>query len=119
MYDVERSLVIKYSDRPFVLIGVNSDEPSQLNDIIRQRNLTWDSWTDGRGGPIALQWRIVGYPTVIIIDDKGIVRARGHGELDLEGTIPELLNEAEQRTKPGKGSIEAKCQESAQCPRPF
>ena len=97
MYDFERSLVKEMKNKPFVLIGVNSDDPAQLPDIIKERNLTWDSWADGRGGPIARQWKVRGYPTIVLIDHNGKLRWRGHGSDDLEKTIHKLIREAEQK----------------------
>jgi peroxiredoxin len=94
MYDTERSLVEKYKNKPFVLIGVNTDEPEQLKEIIQQRNLTWDSWVDGRGGPITKQWKVHGFPTIYLIDDKGIIRARDVGGPELETMIDELVAKA-------------------------
>ena len=93
MYDYERSLVKLYGNKKFVLIGVNSDDPSQLSGIIKQNNLTWDSWADGMGGPIARQWKVHSYPTIFIIDSKGIIRAKGHGD-DVADMLDQLIKEA-------------------------
>jgi peroxiredoxin len=92
MYGTERSLVKKYKNKPFVLIGVNSDEPERLRDIIKQRDLTWDSWADGRGGPIASKYLVHAFPTIYIIDDKGIIRAKNVRGPELETTIDELVS---------------------------
>lgn len=93
MYDYERSLVKLYANKRFVLIGVNSDEPAQLSDIIKQNNLTWNSWADGPGGPIAKQWKVHSYPTIFIIDANGIIRAKGHGE-GIDEILDQLVKEA-------------------------
>lgn len=92
MYDHERSLVEKYKDKPFKLIGVNSDEPDSLPDIIKRENLTWDSWADGPGGKIAQEWKVHSYPTIFIIDKKGVIRMKGHGE-GIDEMIERLLAE--------------------------
>lgn len=92
MYDHERSLVEKYKDKPFKLIGVNSDDPEALPDIIKNEKLTWDSWADGTGGPIAEAWKVHSYPTIFIIDKKGVIRAKGHGQ-GIDETIEQLINE--------------------------
>lgn len=97
MYDFERSLVKKYQGRPFALIGVNSDDPASLADIISQRGLTWNSFKDGRGGPIAMQWKVMSYPTLLIIDDKGIIRERGGNDLPIEEILDRLVSEAEHK----------------------
>ena len=92
MYDHERSLVQKYKDKPFKLIGVSSDDPDSLSDIIKRQNLIWDSWADGPGGPIAQAWKVHSYPTVFIIDKKGVIRMKGHGE-GIDEMLERLLNE--------------------------
>ncbi|MBX9687815.1 MAG: TlpA family protein disulfide reductase, partial [Candidatus Obscuribacterales bacterium] len=74
MYDHERSLVEKFKNRPFKLIGVNTDEPEQLASIIKENGLTWDSWSDGPGGPICRKYGVHSFPTIFLIDHKGIIR---------------------------------------------
>jgi hypothetical protein len=39
--------------------------------------LSWRSWWDGGGvgGPIATRWEIDLWPSVVLIDHKGVVRA--------------------------------------------
>ena len=57
MYPHERSLVQKYKDQPFVIIGVNSDvDKSSLKERIEEEKITWRSfWNgpEGTGGPIS------------------------------------------------------------------
>ena len=60
MYPHERSLVQNFTNRPFVLLGVNSDDSKeQLRKIIKEQNITWRSWFGGTGGgAIAGAWSI-------------------------------------------------------------
>lgn len=95
MYPHERSLVQKYKERPFVLIGVNSDEKAELPEIIAKNNLSWDSWADGPGGPIAEAWNVHAFPTTILIDAKGRIRKRDLRGEELEAAIEQLVQEAE------------------------
>jgi peroxiredoxin len=92
MYDHERSLVERYKNKPFKLIGVSADDPDSLPDIMKRNNINWDSWADGLGGPIAAAWKVHSYPTVFIIDKNGIIRAKGHGE-GIDEMIERLLRE--------------------------
>ena len=82
MYPHERSLVKKYSDAPFALIGVNSDrEIARVKTAIEKNNITWRSFWQGAagtGGPISTRWNVRGWPTVVFIDHKGVIRFRGH-----------------------------------------
>lgn len=113
MYERERSLVQKYENRPFVLIGVNSDEPSQLKGIISSSNLTWDSWADGPRGPIASQWDVHSYPTIVLIDHKGVIRDKNLRDESLELAIDQLVLEAEKSL-----ASEAKTQAPVSPPAP-
>ena len=54
MYPHERSLVSKLKDKPFVLLGINSDQNrDELKKVLEKEQITWRSWWDGGkiGGP--------------------------------------------------------------------
>ncbi|MHC4409877.1 MAG: TlpA family protein disulfide reductase, partial [Planctomycetota bacterium] len=78
MYPHERSLVKKYQDRPFTIIGVNSDrDREKLKTRIKEENITWRSFYAGStGGAIPTKWNVSGWPTIYVIDAKGIIRAK-------------------------------------------
>jgi hypothetical protein len=77
MYPHERSLVKRLEGKPFALLGINSD-PSRdaLKKVLEQENITWRSWFDGGGtsGPIATTWNVHGWPTIYVLDEKGVIR---------------------------------------------
>ena len=95
MYPDERSLVKKYGKRGFVIVGVNSDDSLEtLQKANKNQKLTWTSFFDGggTGGPIATQWGVTGWPTVYLIDRKGIIRAKNlRSESRLAPEIERLL----------------------------
>jgi hypothetical protein len=102
MYDHERSLVQEYEGRPFVLIGVNSDDPSELANIERQRNLIWRSFAAGQGGgKIAKDWKVSSWPTIYLIDEQGVIRYMNKRGAQLEAAIAELVAKAEANQRPG------------------
>ena len=99
MYPHERSLVKRLEGKPFVLLGVNSDPKDRLRKAVKQENLTWRSWWDGgsTGGPIASQWGIRGWPTLFLIDHKGVIRRKyvgSPGEEALNKEIDKLVRDA-------------------------
>src|SRR5262245_8315779 len=100
----ERSLVERFQNRPFVLLGVNADNsPKELRRLQEEKKINWRSWWDGRPGPIAATFRIQGFPTLYLIDPEGIIRqmALGRpGDSDLENAIKLLIQEAEEDVKP-------------------
>jgi len=74
MYPHVRQLAQRYSDQPFVLLGVNCDGGDTLRNLIRDGKVTWRCWADGASGPIAKQWQVSQFPTLYLIDKQGIVR---------------------------------------------
>ena len=82
MYPHERSLVKKYAQSPFALIGVNSDRTlDRVKKAIKDNGITWRSFWQGpkgTGGAISTRWNVTGWPTIVLIDHKGVIRFRGH-----------------------------------------
>ena len=100
MYPHERSLVKRLEGKPFVLLGVNSDPKDRMKKAVKEQNLTWRSWWDGgsTGGPIANQWAISGWPTLVLIDHKGVIRHKhvgSPGDKQLDQELDRLIKEAE------------------------
>jgi hypothetical protein len=95
MHTYERSLVQKFDGRPFVVVGVNADPDLEtLRQSQESDHMTWRSWWDKRGGPIAYLWGIQGFPTVFLIDQRGVVRFKSLGpprREELEHQIALLL----------------------------
>jgi hypothetical protein len=96
MYPHERSLVKNLEGRPFALLGVNSDGKAELKKAMEREGITWRSWWDGgsANGPIARQWNVTGWPTIYVIDHKGVIRHKNYRG-DLEQVVLPLLKEAE------------------------
>jgi AhpC/TSA family len=100
MYPHERSLVEKYQDRPFVIIGVNSDASRDLvKQVSEKEKLTSRSFWDGGStdGPIARRWNVNGWPTLYLIDHAGVI-VRQVGAQDDE-LIEQKVKEAEAERK--------------------
>jgi peroxiredoxin len=100
MYSHERSLVQRYQGRPFVLLGVNTDQDVEtLKRVQEEQHITWRSWFDGpAGGPITRAWGVTGMPSIFLIDAKGMVRFAHEGAPEAEelnGEIETLVKEAE------------------------
>jgi peroxiredoxin len=101
MYPHERSLVKRLEGKPFVLLGVNSDSKERLHRAMKKENITWHSWWDGGGtdGPIAKAWNVKGWPTIYVLDPKGVIRHRDLRDKELDDAIDTLLNEVEAASK--------------------
>ena len=99
MYPHERSLVEKLANKPFALVGVNSDKDREaIKETIAEKQITWRSFWNGggTGGPISRDWNVTGWPTVYLIDAKGVIRWKSVGvdETKLDAELEKLLQEA-------------------------
>src|SRR5437899_8621616 len=103
MYPHERSLVKRLADKPFALIGVNSDtDKDELKKRLKEEKITWRSfWNgpDGPDGPISNAWNVRGWPTVYILDHKGVIRHKWLQGSEMDKAIDQLLAEVEGKKK--------------------
>ena len=100
MYPHERSLVKRLENKPFALLGINSDPKERLREVMKKENITWRSWWDGgdTNGPIARAWNVSGWPTIYILDHKGIIRFKGPRGEAMDKAVDQLLAEMEKET---------------------
>jgi len=101
MYPHERSLVKKMEGKPFALVGVNSDNNRDaLKPVLDKEHITWRSFWNGgsTGGPISRAWGVHAWPTLVVLDAKGVIRHKWEGspgEKVLDEAIEKLVKEAE------------------------
>jgi len=96
MYPHERSLVKRLAGKPFVLLGINSDNNREtLKTVLEEEEITWRSWWDGgsTGGPIATQWNVSGWPTIYVLDHTGTIRYKGVRGESMDDAVDTLLAE--------------------------
>jgi hypothetical protein len=96
MYGHERSLVQRLEGKPFALIGVNSDKDrDQLKQVLLDERITWRSfWNSGStGGPISRQWKVSSWPSIWVIDAKGVIRYRDVRGPAMDKAVDTLLAE--------------------------
>ncbi len=94
MYPHERSLVKRLADEPFALIGVNSDRDLEaLKKVIKKENITWRSFRNGgsKTGPISSAWNVRGWPTIYVLDHKGVIRYKNVRDEQLDKAVDTLL----------------------------
>ena len=97
MFPHERSLVKQLADKPFVLIGVNSDtDLDMIKETVKEKNITWRSfWNgpEGTGGPISKAWNVTGWPTIYVMDAEGVIRYKGVHDEKMDEAVTALLAE--------------------------
>ena len=103
MVPQERKLVARMKDRPFVLIGVNGDEDRAKGKEVAVKNkMVWRSfWNGSKGaaGQLARDWNVTGWPTIYVIDDRGVIRFKGLHREELDDAVDRLVGELELKTK--------------------
>ena len=99
----EKALVERMKGRPFVLIGVNGDDDrAKAKAVSAKEGIHWRSFWDGRGPDgIPVKWGVSGWPTVYLIDAKGVIH---DGSLGLRGAaldkaVEDLVAETEAASK--------------------
>jgi hypothetical protein len=105
MYPHERSLVKRLADKPFALLGVNSDADREaLKKVMEKEQITWRSfWNGPKGtdGPISNAWNVTGWPTIYVLDHKGVIRYKNVREQRMDEAVDALLKELEEEAKKG------------------
>jgi thiol-disulfide isomerase/thioredoxin len=95
----ERELVSKMAGKPFVLLSVSVDEDkAAVTDFQSKEKMPWAHWWDGAKGPVAKMYKVRAYPTLFMIDAKGIVRKKWIGapkSEELDKLVEELIAEAQ------------------------
>ena len=105
MYPHERSLVKRLEGKPFVLLGVNNDtDRAELKKVIDKEKITWRSfWEFGSTQDvISNRWEVNAWPTLYLIDAKGVIRHKhvgSPGEKALDEEIDKLITEIEKTAK--------------------
>ncbi len=93
----EKALVERLKDKPFALIGINSDgDAAAVRKLLAEQGITWRNAIDvSTEGPWARAWNVSGWPTIYVLDHKGVIRHRDLRDEELETAVNALLKELE------------------------
>jgi thiol-disulfide isomerase/thioredoxin len=98
----ERELTEKLKGKPFALLSVSADDDkAEVSRFLEGEKMPWAHWWDGPKGPVTKLFRVKSFPTLFLIDAKGVVRRKwvgSPGDVELDKAINGLVAEAE-RTK--------------------
>ena len=100
MYPHERSLVNEMKDKPFSLVGVNSDSVDKARDAVERNQLNWRSFRNsGEDRPdISEDWAVEGWPTIVILDAEMKIHYRGHDGYEATAVAKELVANLEKKS---------------------
>jgi thiol-disulfide isomerase/thioredoxin len=93
----ERELVKRMEGKPFLLIGINADETDKrekARKATRDEQMSWPSfWDGGVNGPIQIRYNVDHYPTLYVLDLRGVIRYIDVRGKDLDRAVDSLLLE--------------------------
>ncbi len=88
------------ADKPFTIIGVNSDQEigrktlEQIREISKKKSLTWRSFQNtGPEEKISTTWNVSGWPTTYLIDAEGKIRYKNLRGEKLDEALEKLMDE--------------------------
>jgi len=87
--------VTRLAAKPFALLGINSDaDRNKLKQVMKDKDITWRSWYDGSThGPISTSWNVKGWPTIYVLDHKGVIRYKNVRGERMDDAVDTLLAE--------------------------
>lgn len=96
----EREMVEKLKEKPFVLVSISADEKKEtLKEFLEKESMPWVHWWEGRReGGILNDWNVQFFPTIYILDHKGVIRYKNIRGKEMEEAVVKLLAEMEQST---------------------
>jgi thiol-disulfide isomerase/thioredoxin len=91
----ERELVKKLAGKPFALVSVSADNKKEdLTDFLKGEPMPWTHWWEG-DGPNLKTWNVKYFPTIYVIDAKGVIRYKGVRGKAMDEAVETLVKEAE------------------------
>jgi thiol-disulfide isomerase/thioredoxin len=83
----EREMVRRFGGRPFRLLGVNGDDDlEKAKKAVEEKEISWPSFRNGGSrGPLSDRWHVSVWPTLYLVDHRGVIRRRFVGFPDEKG----------------------------------
>jgi len=91
-----RKLVGRLKGKPFAFVGVSfDDDPDTVKDFKSANPMPWTHWFNGKDGEIAAKLDVTSFPTIFVLDGKGVIRYRNVRGEALDKAVDQLLKEME------------------------
>lgn len=101
LYPRMRNLTERHRERPFAVVSINAEPEKDLAELKQAWSAEGNSWRclfDGEWeGPIQRDWNIRRFPTIYVLDGRGVIRYKDLYGRDLEGAVDTLLRELAQK----------------------
>jgi peroxiredoxin len=90
----ERALVAKLQGRPFKLISLSADDRKEtLTGFLEKEKMPWTQMWSGAEGGFVDQYQIQFYPTIYVLDAKGVIRFKNVRNEAMDEAVETLLKE--------------------------
>jgi thiol-disulfide isomerase/thioredoxin len=90
----ERGLVKRLKGKPFVLVSVSADAKKEtVTDFLKDTEMPWTHWWNGAKGGVIDAWDIQFFPTIFVLDGKGVIRYEGVRGEAMDKAVDTLLKE--------------------------
>ena len=91
----EKELVERLKNEPFALIGINTDsDKHEYFTKQKAMGVSWrSSWQGSTRGPLCTEWGVQSFPTIYVLDHKGVIRYIGVRGKDMDKAVDTLLAE--------------------------
>ncbi|MFO0810039.1 MAG: TlpA disulfide reductase family protein [Gemmataceae bacterium] len=90
----QRGLMQKFAGKPFAMLSISADpDKARLTDFLKREPMPWDHWWNGQKGGVFDTWTINFFPTVYVLDAKGVIRHKNLNPKQLDEAVGALLNE--------------------------
>ncbi len=91
----EREMVEKLKDKPFALVSISADDKKDtLTDFLKDTKMPWEHWWNGPDSGIVKDWNVNFFPTIYVLDAKGVIRYKHIRDKELDEAVEKLLAEA-------------------------
>jgi thiol-disulfide isomerase/thioredoxin len=96
----EREMVKKLKNKPFALISVSADSTKDdLTKFLKDNEMPWTQWYNGPTGGVVGELGVTYFPTIYILDTKGVIRFKDVRGEAMDKAVEKLLAETEASKK--------------------
>jgi thiol-disulfide isomerase/thioredoxin len=96
----ERELVKKLEGKKFALISISADAKKEtLTNFLKKEPMPWVHWWNGTPGGILEDWDVQYFPTIYVLDHKGVIRYKDVRNEEMDKAVMTLLKEMDEAKK--------------------
>jgi hypothetical protein len=93
-------MVKKLEGKPFVLVSVSVDASKDtVKQFMKKNQMPWTHWHIGPNSDYLDRWDVPGFPTIYVVDHKGVIRYKDVRDKELEEAVEALLEDVKDEKK--------------------